>query len=61
MLNNFLFIPRKTNTRIIRHSRAFIILGLKDNELNISDDLSIRKIIVKRIINPSYTTSDVLT
>lgn len=33
ILSNFIFIPRKTNARIIRQSGAFIIFGLNDDSL----------------------------
>ena len=35
ILNNYYFLPRKKNVRIIRQSGAFIIFGLKDNEIKV--------------------------
>lgn len=49
LLNNYIYIPRKINARIIRQSGAFIIFGLDNisNLNNKSSDLSIEKIEVQ--------------
>ena len=39
LLNNYYFLPRKINPRIIRQSGAFIIFGLKEEEIKAEADI----------------------
>lgn len=60
LLENFVFVPRKANARIIRQSGAFIIFGLLQNEIKIdetcSDDNLTNNISYKIIINKDAKT-----
>lgn len=40
LLENFFFIPRKANVRIIRQNGAFIIFGLGENAIEIKENFS---------------------
>ena len=47
LLCNYIFIPRKNNTRIIRQSGAFIIFGLTNQEeYKFENDFEYEKIII---------------
>ncbi|WP_413363743.1 FRG domain-containing protein [Lysinibacillus sp. 3P01SB] len=47
LLGNYIFIPRKNNTRIIRQSGAFIIFGLTNHEeYKFEKDFEYKKIII---------------
>lgn len=48
ILSNYFLLPRKTNARIIRQSGAFIIFGLRDEEMTQDNNMEFNKLIISK-------------